>query len=74
MFITLSTAVGLLFPFHMQKTSKRAMCGYPMAEVGLGPRAEGCVGWAGGVHSTQQQGAVDCTVPPVKSVSTPRRK
>lgn len=42
--------------FTCRKQAKEqcvAVC--PMAEVGLGPRTEGCVGWAGGVYSTQQQ-------------------
>lgn len=38
------------------------MCGYPIAEVGVGPRVEINV-WDGlvGVSRTQQQGAVDQT-------------
>ena len=41
---------GSVVPFHVQKTSRRAMCCYPMVEVGLGPATEGCVGGGGGVR------------------------
>lgn len=46
--------------FICRKTSKRAICDYPIAEVGWGPRTEGDV-WdvLVGVYSTQQQGTVE---------------
>lgn len=49
------TGVSLLFPFHIQKTSKRAVRGYPMADVRSGPRTEDV--WDGlvGVGSTPPQ-------------------
>ena len=57
----LSIEVGLLFPFHMCTLSKRAVCGYSIAEVGLGPRTERSVwDWLAGVFP-EQQGAVGRT-------------
>ena len=55
----LSVEVGLLFPFHMCTLSKRAVCGYSIAVVGLGPRTERSVwDWLAGVfleHSNKEQ-------------------
>lgn len=58
MFLMLSTGVVCYSHFSCKKTSKRAVYGYPIAEMGLGPRTEEMcgLGWQVFiVHSNRQQ-------------------
>lgn len=66
------TGMSLLFPFHIQKTSKRAVHGYPMADVRLGPRTEDV--WDGLAGVCTATGTADLRILPLRPESTPRRK